>query len=182
MNVMEAIEKRRSIRVYEPAPVSRQQLDAFLEAIRLAPSWKDMQCWQVIVLSDREQIMTMGELLHHNPRREGVFDTVPYFIVVLADPALSGDEEGKPYYMTDIGICLENACLAAAEMGLGTCWIGLFEEAEIRRFLHVPDSLRVVAMTPLGVPAQDPRPRPRKALADFVHDGVYGKPLYGTEG
>lgn len=178
MNVMQAIEKRRSIRVYQDAPVSREQLTAFLEAIRLAPSWKDMQCWQVIVLSDRAQIMKLGELLHHNPRREGVFETVPYFIAVAADPAQSGEEEGKSYYMTDVGIALENGCLAAAEMGLGTCWIGLFDEAPIKEFLGIPENLRLVALTPLGVPAQDPRPRPRKALADFVHDGVWGKPLF----
>lgn len=177
MNVMEAIEKRRSIRVYQDAPVSKEQLTAFLEAIRLAPSWKDMQCWQVIVLSDRERIMRLGELLDHNPRREGVFETVPYFIAVVADPAQSGDEEGKAYYMTDVGICLENACLAATEMGLGTCWIGLFDEKPIKEFLGVPENLRLVALTPLGVPAQDPKPRPRKALSEIVHGDRWGQPL-----
>ena len=177
MNVMQAIENRRSIRVYENAPVSREQLTSFLEAIRLAPSWKNGQCWQVLVLSDRAQIMRLGELLHGNPRREGVFENVPYFIAVAADPALSGEEEGKSYYMADVGIALENACLAATDMGLGTCWIGLFDEQPIKEFLGIPDNLRLVALTPLGVPAQSPHPRPRKALADFVHDGVWGKPL-----
>ena len=177
MNVMEAIAKRRSIRLYEPTPVSREQLMTFLEAMRLAPSWKDMQCWQVIVLSDREQIMALGELLDHNPRREGVFETVPYFIAMVADPAQSGEMNGMHYYMTDIGIALENACLAATEMGLGTCWIELFNEQPIKEFLKIPENMRLVALTPLGVPAQDPKPRPRKALADFVYDGVWGKPL-----
>ena len=177
MNVMQAIESRRSIRSYKDEPVSREQLMTFLEAIRLAPSWKDMQCWQVIVLSEREQIMALGELLHHNPRQEGVFDKAPYFIAVAADPAQSGDEEGKPNYMTDIGICLENACLAATEMGLGTCWIGWFDEQPIKDFLRIPANMRLVALTPLGVPAQEPKPRPRKAMADFVHDGVWGAPL-----
>lgn len=178
MNVMEAIEKRRSIRAYQQAPVSREQLETFLEAMRLAPSWKDMQCWQVIVLSDREQIVKLGQLLHGNPRKEGVFQTVPYFIAVVADPAQSGDEEGKPYYMTDIGIALENGCLAATEMGLGTCWIGWFDEQPIKEFLSIPENLRLVALTPLGVPAQDPKPRPRKELADFVYDSQWGKPLF----
>lgn len=177
MNVMQAIEDRRSIRVYQDAPVSREQLTAFLEAIRLAPSWKDMQCWQVIVLSEREQIMRLGELLNYNPRREGVFENVPYFIAVAADPSQSGDEQGKPYYMTDVGICLENACLAATEMGLGTCWIGLFDEKAVKEFLGVPDNYRLVALTPLGVPAQAPKPRPRKALADFVHLNRWGNPM-----
>lgn len=180
MTVMEAIEKRRSIRSYEDAPVSREQLLTFLEAIHLAPSWKNSQGWKVIVLSDRQRILALGELLHHNPGKgeSGVFDKVPYFIAVAADPSVSGDEEGKPYYLTDIGICLENACLAATEMGLGTCWIGWFEEQPIREFLGLPDGLRLVALTPLGVPAQDPKPRPRKALSEFVYADVYGKPFF----
>lgn len=176
MTVMEAIEKRRSIRAYQDTPVSRDQLMTFLEALRLAPSWKDKQCWQVVVLSDREQIKALGELLRHNPGK-AVYDTVPYFIVVAADPTASGQRESKDYCMTDVGIALENACLAATEMGLGTCWVGAFQDGPIKEFLNIPDHLRLVAMTPLGVPAEAPAPRPRKAMAEFVFDGTYGNPL-----
>ena len=176
MNVLEAIEKRRSIRAYQDAPVSREQLMTVLEALRLAPSWKDQQCWQVIVLSDRVQIKALGELLRYNPGK-AVFDTVPYFLAVAADPEASGRREGKDYYMTDVGIALQNACLAAEAQGLGTCWVGAFTEQPIKEFLHIPDAMRLVALTPLGVPAETPNPRPRKALSEFVHDGVFGRPL-----
>ena len=173
MEVFEAIEQRRSIRAYADAPVSREQLDRFLRAALLAPSWKDYQCWNVVVVSDREDIRQLGELLRHNPGRE-VFDTVPYIIVFVADPEKSGIRDGKPYYMTDVGIAMENAVLAAAEMGLGTCWVGAFTEGPIKEFLGIPESLRIVALTPLGVPAESPEPRPRKPMEEFAFFGRWG--------
>ncbi len=176
MEVYEAIRFRRSVRAYTDAPVSKEQLTRFLEAIRLAPSWKDKQCCSVIVLSDRAQLRKLGELLHGNPS-PAVFDIVPYFIVVTADPSLSGVRDDKPYYMTDAGIALENGVLAATEMGLGTCWIGAFTEAPIKELLGIPENIRIVAFTPLGVPAEAPEARPRKDLTELAFDGVWGKPL-----
>jgi len=173
---MQAIQERKSIRRYQAAPVSGEQLLAVLEAARLAPSWKDKQCWSVIVVSGRERIKALGEVLRFNPG-ESVFDTVPYFLVFCADPEKSGQREGKDYYMTDIGISLQNAVLAAWEQGLGTCWIGAFQEQAVKEFLNVPENLRVVALTPLGVPAESPNPRPRMELKDFVYDGAWGKPF-----
>ena len=176
MEVLKAIENRRSIRAYSDAPVPKDQLIRFLEAIRLAPSWKDKQCCNVIVLSDREQIRKLGELLNGNPGR-AVFETVPYFIVVTADPAKSGVRDDKPYYMTDAGIALENGVLAAVEMGLGTCFIGAFTEGPIKEFLGIPDALHIVALTPLGVPAEEPAARPRKPLGELAFDGAWGVPF-----
>ena len=176
MEVFEAIRTRRSIRAYRDEPVPREQLLRFLEAIRLAPSWKDKQCWNVIVLSDRERIRQLGELLRWNPGK-AVFDTAPYFIVVTADPEQSGVRDDKPYYMTDVGIALENGVLAAAEMGLGTCWVGAFTEGPIKELLGIPESIRVVALTPLGIPAEAPEPRPRKSMEELAFDGAWGVPL-----
>ena len=167
MEVFEAIEKRRSIRAYQDAPVTEEQLARFLEAVRLAPSWKNKQCWNAIVLTDRQDILTLGELLRWNPGR-AVFDTVPCFVVFTADPGKSGVRDDKPYYMTDIGIAMENAVLAATEMGLGTCWVGAFTEGPIKEFLGIPEELHIVALTPLGIPAEEPEPRPRKAMEELA--------------
>ena len=176
MNVMEAIETRRSVRAYKDTPLTSEQLTRFLEAARLAPSWKDKQCWHIMVLTDREIIEKLGELLRYNPG-ENVFKTVPCFVLFFADPALSGVRDEKPYYMTDIGIAMENAVLAATEMGLGTCWIGAFTEGPIKEFLGVPENLRLVALTPLGIPDEAPAPRPRKALEEIVCLNRWGQPL-----
>ena len=176
MEVMEAIEKRRSIRAYADRPVSAEQLTQVLEAIRLAPSWKNRQCWNVIVLSDRERILALGEQLKWNPGRE-VYDTAPVFLILTADPSKSGVRDDKPYYMTDVGIALENGVLAATALGLGTCWVGAFSEDPVKELLGIPDPIRVAAITPLGVPAEAPEPRPRRAMEDMVFCETWEKPL-----
>ena len=176
MEVMEAIRARRSIRAYKPAPLAEAQLAAFLEAVRLAPSWKDRQCWQVVVITDRETILGLAPLLRNNPGQQ-VYETAPCFVLFFADPARSGERDGKPYYMTDIGIAMENAVLAATELGLGTCWVGAFDEEPIKEYLGAPQNLRLVALTPLGVPDETPDPRPRMELSEFVHHNRWGQPM-----
>jgi nitroreductase len=176
MEVFEAITQRRSIRAYKDEPIPRDDLLRVLEAARLAPSWKDYQCWSILVLSRREDIQALGQLLRYNPGKE-VFDTAPYFLLFVADPEKSGVRDEKPYYMTDIGIAMENAVLAATELGLGTCWVGAFTEGPIKELLSIPENQRIVAITPLGIPAEAPEPRPRKALSEFVYEGRWEKPL-----
>jgi nitroreductase len=176
MEVFEAITQRRSIRAYKDEPIPRDDLLRVLEAARLAPSWKDYQCWSILVLSRREDIQALGQLLRYNPGKE-VFDTAPYFLLFVADPEKSGVRDEKPYYMTDIGIAMENAVLAATELGLGTCWVGAFTEGPIKALLSIPENQRIVAITPLGIPAEAPEPRPRKALSEFVYEGRWEKPL-----
>ena len=167
MEVFEAIRKRRSVRAYTEAPVTEAQLTRFLEAALYAPTWKNYQCWTAVVLTEREDIRELGRLLRHNPG-EAVFETVPCFVVFAADPEKSGVRDGKPYYMADAAIAMENAVLAATELGLGTCWIGAFTEEPIKAFLGIPSTHRIVAMTPLGVPAESPAARPRRSLGEAV--------------
>jgi nitroreductase len=81
----------------------------------------------------------------------------------------AGNRDGKPYYLLDMGISMEHLVLAAAERGLGTCWLGgQFDEKAVRNALGVPDSHRVVAMTPLGYPDESPPAKERKPLAELV--------------
>lgn len=176
MNVIDAIRARRSIRAYQDTPLTKEQLSRFLEAVQLAPSWKDKQCWRVMVITDRETILGLAPLLRNNPGQQ-VYETAPCFVLFFADPALSGNRDEKPYYMTDIGIAMENAVLAATELGLGTCWVGAFTEGPIKEYLGVPEELRLVALTPLGMPAEEPAARPRMELSEFVCHNYWGRDL-----
>ena len=176
MTVFEAIEARRSIRAYEDRPVPREALMQVLEAVRLAPSWKDRQCWNVIVVTDRETIRALGERLRYNPGR-AVYETAPVFLVFTADPEKSGVRDDKPYYMTDIGIAGQNAVLAAQELGLGTCWVGAFTEEPVKELLGIPAELRVPAITPLGYPAEAPAARPRKPMEELAFLERWGEAL-----
>lgn len=176
MDIFEAIEGRRSIRHYTKEAVSKEQLHKVLEAARLAPSWKNSQHWRYIVVSGRQNIMALGEAAGFNPNQQ-VYEDVPCFIVLCADEAHAEEWEGKQYYMCDMGIGMEHLVLAAQSLGLGTCWIGAFPERPIVELLGIPQGMRVVALTPLGVPARAPQPRPRKQLEEIVFGNAWGKPL-----
>jgi len=181
MEVFEAIDTRRSIRSYTDEKVTEEQLVKVLDAARKAPSWHNFQCWTYVVVSDREIIRKIGEITKRGPDEFNpgrmVYNNATYFIVVCADPAKSGEPDGKQYFMADGAITMQTLCLAAHGLGLGTCWIGSFEEAPIKALLEIPAELRIVGMTPLGVPAKRPDARPRKALEDAVFLNRYGDKL-----
>ena len=161
MDVFEAIKVRRSIRKYKPEPVPKEDIEYILEAARQAPSWANRQCWRYIVVSDEatRKKITMREWAAK----------APIVIVGCGDPTKAGNLDGRPYYMLDMGISVEHLVLAAAEKGLGTCWIGgQFDEKVVRDALGIPESHRVVALTPLGYPDESPAAKDRKSLTELV--------------
>jgi len=161
LDFMEVVHKRRSVRKYKQDKVSRADIEYVLEAARLAPSWGNRQCWRYIVVTDeatRKKIATTDWTAK-----------APAIIVACGDPTKAGNKDGKPYYMLDVGISMEHLILAAADRGLGTCWIGgQFDEKTVRDALGVPESHRVVAMAPLGYPDESPLAKERKPLAEMV--------------
>ena len=170
MEYMNLIKKRRSIRRYKPTPVSEQALTTVLEAARLAPSWGNLQCWQYIIVTDK---LTKEKIAGTN--RKWISEA-PVIIVACADPEMSGHKPGRDYYMLDIGISFQHLILAAADLGLGTCWIGAFDEKKVREALSVPDHVRVVAYTPLGYPVREKRHvYARKPINEICHYGLYGQ-------
>jgi nitroreductase len=161
MELMEVIRNRRSIRKYKIKPVSEKDIEYILEAARLAPSWGNKQCWRYIIVTkeDLRKKITMREWAAQ----------APVVIVGCADPTKAGDKNGKPYYMLDMGISMEHLILAAAERGLGTCWLGgQFDEKTVKDALGIPENMRVVALTPLGYPDESPAPKDRKNLGEMV--------------
>lgn len=175
MNFLEIAQTRRSLRTYLDKPVEKEKLEYVLECARLAPSWKNMQCWRFIVIDEaegREAVaQSMGE---SNPGRKALM-TAPLIVVLCAVPKESEVWEGKDNMMLDAGLAMEHLILAATEQGLGTCWQGLFSEETIRAALDIPDDVRVVAMTPLGYAAEERRPRPRKAMSEIVFHKKWGQ-------
>ena len=151
MEVSEAIRTRRSIRNYEDHPVENGKLLNVLEAARLSPSATNAQPWRFIVVTDRD----VKESLRSSYDRDW-FVSAPVIIVACALP----DEawvrhDGEEYWKVDVTIAMQDLILAAWEEGLGTCWIGAFSEEEAKRALGIPEHVRVVAMTPLGYPAEE---------------------------
>lgn len=168
------ITRRRSIRRYKPDAVDEEQVLRVLDAARLAPSWKNLQCWRFIVVRSEERkasILTAFD--DSNPGKKAIMPA-PVLIAICADPQASGLIDEKAYYLVDAGIAMEHLILAARAEGLGTCWLGEFDEKALKGALEIPDNWKVVGLTPLGYPDQDPKPRPRKSLEEICFREKWG--------
>lgn len=169
MELTDVIRKRRSVRKYKTDPVSEADLTAILEAARLAPSWANTQpCRFVIVTDPATRRVLAGD-------RAWMLDA-PVIVAVCSDTVNCGHKEDLQYFMLDAGIAMEHLVLAAADRGLGTCWIGWFDEAQVNRALNCPDGVRCVALTPVGIPAETPGPvTNRKPLHEVVFREKFGR-------
>ncbi len=163
MDVMQAIKERRSIRRYQQRPVADEILTTLMEAVRVAPSASNRQEWRFIVVKDRAQIEKLATITG-----QLFLATAP---VIVAGVALNPERVMRcevPAYAVDLSIALTHLMLAAVEHGLGTCWIGWFDQNEVKRTLRIPDEYKVVGLLTLGYPAESPDFRGRKPLNEVV--------------
>lgn len=165
---IEAILKRRSVRKYEDTPVTDDQVKQVVETVKYAPSWANKQGWHILVVKDAAVRQKLSGVLEGNPGAKAVAQA-PVVIAVCMDPGASGALPGREYFMTDAGILMDHIMLQAAELGLGTVFIGMFDEENVREALGVPAEFKIVGLTPLGVPAKMPGERPVKELDEVVH-------------
>lgn len=145
---MDLVKKRRSIRKYKSDDISDKDVGVMLEAARLAPSWGNQQCWKYIIVKDQRIKKKLAEA------GEKWIAEAPVIVVACADPKASGHKPNMDYFTLDIGISFEHLILAATNLGLGTCWIGGFDEGIAKEALEVPNEIRVVAYTPVGYPRE----------------------------
>jgi nitroreductase len=182
VELMEAIKGRRSIRKYKADPVPDDTLQKLFEGVRWAPSWANTQCWEVIVVRDPKIKSEILRTVPETNRAHFAMVEAPVILVLCGKKAISGYYGGKPatvkgdWLMFDTGLAMQNLCLAAHELGLGTVIVGLFDHKKAEEILSVPESVEVVAMTPLGYPAAEGSARKRKESSEFVfYDRYQGK-------
>ena len=164
MDVRKAIQSRRSIRSYESREVEEEKLVRILESGRLSPSAGNRQERRFVIIRDARTRKALSEAA-----RDQTF--VAQAPVVIA--ACSVESEyvmscGQLAYPIDTAIAVDHMTLQAVEEGLGTCWIGAFDEKKVKEILNIPDNVRVVALMPLGHPSEIPHPKTRKSLEDIV--------------
>ena len=182
MNVMDAIKSRRSIRKYKAEPVSDKLIESVLEAARWAPSWANTQCSRFVVVKSPETRAKIADALKKgNPATEAV-RSAPVVIVACAEMGKSGFYKGQAstdngdWFMFDVGLAMQNLVLAAHELGLGTVHVSLMDAKKIEEILQVPEGVRVVELTPLGYPEEQPRGPGRVELSQIVFREKYGQP------
>ena len=169
MDIFQVFRDRRSIRKYKALPVEQEKIEQVLDAARLAPSWKNLQCWRFLVLTDGDRKNAVLEAFPADNPGTKAIAAAPVVIVVCGNPAESDVENGIEYYAVDVAIAFEHLCLAAHAVGLGTCWMGWYDEVRIKQALGIPGEIRIVGITPLGYPDQEPKPRPRKQLSEIAY-------------
>jgi nitroreductase len=150
LDVFEAVRTRRSIRKYKDKPVEKEKLIKILEAARLSPSANNDQPWHFIAVTN--EVVRMRLLPAYN---RDWFVEAPVIIVACALPSESWSrQDGEEYWKVDAAIAMQSMVLVAHELGLGTCWVAAFKEDKVKEALGIPDEARVIAMTPVGYPAE----------------------------
>lgn len=158
MEVREAISTRRSIRRWKGKPLDRSTLEELLEAARLAPSGMNGQKYEIIVVTDRERLSALVPIC----AGQSHVGEAGAFLFIINDPSAK-------WKHVDPAIAMDHITLRAREMGLGTCWIGAFDEARMREFLGIPpEKVAVIGMT-VGYPEEEPAARPRRSMEELVH-------------
>lgn len=151
MNVLEAIKTRRSVRQYSSRPIPDDVMQRMRDALRYAPSACNIQPWRFIIVADQRLRMDLAKAAHG----QLWMADAPVTVVGCGRPDLAYAHMGgsRSSVDMDVAIALDHLTLAAVAEGLGTCWIGAFDEKAVRKILSIPPEVRVVAMTPLGYPA-----------------------------
>jgi len=168
--VQEVILRRHSVRSYLPEPIDDAVLAQILEAGRQAPSAANRQPWRFVVVRDPERKKALAQACNG----QMWLADAGAVVVGLGLPSVS-----ERWYRVDVAIAMQNMIIAATAHGLGTCWIGAFDEAKVKDVIEAPEETRAVAITPIGVPKGDwPAGRPRKAFSEVYAADTYGQPLH----
>jgi len=174
MDVFKAIQERHSVRRYMPDSIPTNQLLRILESARLAPSAANIQPWHFIIVSDHQK----REALSKSGMFSRFLSDSPVVIVGC------GNRKASRWYIVDTTIALQNMVLAATAEGLGTCWVGSFDEEHVRKLLDIPDQFSVIAIIAIGH-AREERDlagailhlfRRRKQLKEIASRDKFGDP------
>ena len=130
-----------------------------MEQVRLAPSARNLQEWRFILVTDPVKRTLLGEAAEG----QRFVGEAPVVVVACAETDKRLMACGHPSFLVDVSIALDHLTLAAAAVGLGTCWIGAFDPARVREILGIPGNVEVIELMPMGYPA-NPQPQKKQRL------------------
>lgn len=176
MTAKECIKGRRSIRQFMDKPVSHDLLEQIVETASYAPSWKHTQIARYIAVEGELKDKIASECTTAYAKNGEIINSAPMVIAVTfiknrsgfeRDGSFSTPKEGG-WQMFDTGIATEAFCLAAYEQGLGTVILGIFDEAKAASYLEIPEDRELVALIPIGYPAEEPVAPRRKTVEELL--------------
>jgi len=156
MALLDLIKHRKSVRDFLDRPVEREKITVCLEAGRLAPSASNSQPWRFIVVDDKQLKDKLCDAAFSGIYWINSFcKTAPVIVVVISEKSkflarIGGMFRGTKYYLIDIGIAGEHFVLEAEDLGLGTCWIGWFNERAVKSILNIPQHKKIDILIALG--------------------------------
>jgi nitroreductase len=156
MALLDLIKQRKSVRDFLDKPVEREKIMMCLEAARLAPSESNSQPWRFIVVDDRELKNRLCDAAFGGLYFINTFcKTAPVIVAVISEKSkfiarVGGMFRGTKYYLIDIGITCEHFVLEAEDLGLGTCWIGWFNERAVKSVLNIPQNKKIDILIAMG--------------------------------
>lgn len=166
MNFLDLVKKRYSVRDYLPRTIEPEKMNYIMECVRLAPSAVNFQPWHFSIVTEPEKLVALKSAY----AREWI-QTAPCIIVACVDhqEAWHRKMDGKDHADVDISIAVEHLCLAAAEQGLGTCWVCNFDVSRCREVMNLPENWEPVVLIPIGYAAEENIPeKRRKTLEEIV--------------
>ena len=170
---LELANKRESCRKYSGKAVKREDLLKCVEAARLAPSACNSQPWKFIIVDDPDLKSELCRAAFSSPYTASWPEKAGAIVVVISESGSFATKVGNflrdtRYYLIDIGIAVEHFVLQAAELGLGTCWMGWFNEKGVKKVLGLPSSSRVDIIVPVGYPEiKEPRIKVRRKIEEI---------------
>lgn len=157
MDALEAIRKRRSVREYTGDPIPREDLEAIVDAGRLAASGGNKQPWDFIVVTEPLMIQELKVAAQW-------MDKAGAIIAVVMDPS-------SRWWIEDGAAAVENMLIAATALGYGSCWLEGYTlplEKQFKALLSIPDTKRLLTLVPIGVPSRWPT-KGKKSLNQVIH-------------
>ncbi len=166
--ILDIIKRRRSVRRYDGRPLPGDQMEQILEAGRWAPSGANVQPWRFIVVMRRETLIATAECCYYKLFKSRHVGEAGAVVVICADP-----DAGSATYMLDCAIAGTNMTLMATALGIGSCWIGAFEEPALRNIIRIPENMKIIALIAFGYEGGKASVPPRLPLSAIIHRETY---------
>jgi len=169
MEVFEAILKRRSIRKFEKKEIPKEKIEKLKDALIWAPSAGNLQARKFYFIFNEEikKKLAMAAL------NQNFIAQAPLVIVGCCDLekiSWYGERGRNLYTICDVSAAIENLLLMATAEGLGTCWVGAFNEKEVSKILNLPKNERPIVIVPVGFPAQKPLAPEREPKENLIEE------------